>query len=822
MSGIPSPRRVFGAAMLIASSSAAIAQAQPIVTSQSADGGATTTGSMEDIVVTARKRNESLISVPVVVSAVGKAELQRRAIVNLDGISRIVPQLLIGAQGGAVQGGNISLRGIAGPEANPFGDQAVSFNIDGVQIAKSSVRRMSDTDLEQIEVLKGPQALFFGKNSPAGIVSIRTADPTRHWEGKMSLGYEFQGQELRGEGYISGPVSDTLGVRIAGIFSNLNGYLKDQTPAGAYAAPDDHRNPRNRDFALRGTVKFEPSDSFSARLKLNYAQTRFNGPNAYQQFVDCPSGRPQSGSVDDCASNDSYMHPGYGPVVGTLDPNFRGTSGWGLQRQFLGGLEMNWNATDTIRFTSVTGYYWVDLNQADNFEGDYSVVLAATNQYRDREFSQELRVATDFDGPFNLTGGAYFSDTHASTGSHTFVFASETSGQALQINGPTVTLGSLPFRVPVQLNNYRLAQDGTAYSAYFQVSYKPVEQVEITAGGRYSYERKRLPRVLSSGSLISRALGGLPGPYNAPLDASNPAHVITPVVTAKSWDDFSPEVTLSYRPSGDLTVFGSYKHGFLSGGFNSGSTSFVNGADLSYNPETIEGFEGGVKAALLDRRLYVNVAAYTYKVSDLQITNFVNTVSSIRNAGGVRIKGVEFDVNYRTPVTGLSLNASAAYNHGTYSTFPTAPCYNGQTAAQGCNLATRNQNLSGTELMRAPKWNLMGGVSYEAPLGNALKLGLSVDAKYSTSFLTDASSAPRGRMPSYALLDATARLGTRNDGWELALIGRNLTNKFFYLQTSDVSFTGGTLGSGQLGDRFGAANRGRELMLRASYRFGGR
>ncbi|MCK9544401.1 MAG: TonB-dependent receptor plug domain-containing protein, partial [Novosphingobium sp.] len=277
---------MFLASLLLATSSGAMAQADPAGGDASAHGMASDRSEGE-IVVTARKRSETLIAVPVVVSAVGKAELERRAVTNLDGISRVVPQLLIGAQGGAVQGGNISLRGIAGPEANPFGDQAVSFNIDGVQIAKSSVRRMTDIDIEQVEVLKGPQALFFGKNSPAGIVSIRTADPTPDWRGKASVGYEFVARELRGEGYISGPLTDTLGLRVAGAVSGMDGFLKDQTPAGAYLEPDHRRSPRTRDLAVRGTLKFDPTDDFEARLKLSYAQSKFNGPNMYQQFVDC-------------------------------------------------------------------------------------------------------------------------------------------------------------------------------------------------------------------------------------------------------------------------------------------------------------------------------------------------------------------------------------------------------------------------------------------------------------------------------------------------------------------------------------------------------
>ena len=170
----------------------------------------TSATSVEEIVVTARKRDETLIETPVVMTAVSGDMMEARGVTNLDGLSWIVPQLLIGNQGGSVQGGNISIRGIAGPDSNPFGDQAVSFNIDGVQIAKGFVRRMADIDIGQVEVLKGPQALFFGKNSPAGIVSIRTADPTDKTEAKVTVGYETEAGEIRTDAFISGPLTDTF------------------------------------------------------------------------------------------------------------------------------------------------------------------------------------------------------------------------------------------------------------------------------------------------------------------------------------------------------------------------------------------------------------------------------------------------------------------------------------------------------------------------------------------------------------------------------------------------------------------------------------
>jgi len=638
-------------------------------------------------------------------------------------------------------------------------------------------------------------------------VSIRTADPTDQLEAKISAGYEFNAREIRTEGYVSSPLTDTLGVRVAGFYSRMSGDLHNEVPQDAYLATERDRLPRNRDVSLRGTLKWDASDTFDARFKFNYARSKYAGPAQTAQFINCPFGSPQSGAVDNCRADDRIIRGSSGPVVGTLNPLFRNGEPYGRQRQILTSLEMNFRPSDEITFTSITGLYDVTLTQAENYENDYAIALPSVNLYDDTEFSQEFRVQSDYDSPINFTAGLYFADTTAKTGSHTYVFAAEASGlPALAANG----LGFVPLRTPFQINNYMFKQRGQAYSAFLQTSYKPVEQVEITVGGRYSYEKKRLPWVLDGG-YTDAVLG--------------PDNRVTPLVSKDNWNDFSPEVSISYRPSQDLTLFTNYKHGFLSGGFNSSSATGIDGLDISYDPQTIKGFEAGIKAALLDRALRVNFAAYSYKVDDLQVVNFTNADSTIRNAAASKIKGVEFDFNYRTPLDGLSIHGAAAYNKATYSSFAEAPCYNGQRPVEGCSLNGAGvpvQDISGQVLPRSPKWNLNGGFAYDAPLGNDLKLGLSVDATYSSSFLTDATNAPQSRMPKYALLDASLRLGEADDLWELALIGRNLTDKYYYVAAPNVPFTGSGTGTaaGVLGDRFASVNRGREVMVRVSYKFG--
>ncbi|UZW53694.1 TonB-dependent receptor [Sphingobium sp. JS3065] len=755
----------------------------------------------DEIVVTARKRDETLISVPVIVSAVRGEELERKGITNLDGLSRIVPQLVIGEGAGSRQGGGIVIRGVAGPDANNLSDQAVSINVDGVQVAKGNVRRMSEVDLAQVEVLKGPQALFFGKNSPGGIISIRTNDPGDRLEAGGTMGYETEAQEMRATAYVSTPLSETLGFRLAGIYSSMDGYFKDISPAGIFKVAD--RSPNAQSYAVRGTMLWNPSDRFSARLKVNYGNAKQNGMTASTQYTDCPTGQRQSGTPGlSCnIGTDTITVAGYGPylatVGGTLN-NFR-TDGkpHSSQSQILASLELTYDLGEQISLQSITGYYKTRFNSAQVIWPDPSVIPAASLALASEQISQELRLATDFEGIVNFYGGAFYAHSKDETSSYVWLFGGN-------LPSPFGTLTS-----PRQFLNILYGQRGTAWSGYGQLSLKPTEQFELTAGGRYSYERKRLP-------IVRQGIG----PNQLILDSSR--EVATPF-RSDSWRNFSAEVTAAYRPSSDLTIFASYKEGFLSGGFNSSNAPAVT--DLRYKPETIRGFEGGIKAALLDRALRINISAYDYKLTDVQVAGYIGIIATLNNAGKARTTGIEGEFNYTTPLRGLRLNGALSYNNGRYTSFPGAACYAGQTPALGCTIVggVATQDLSDTQLPRAPKWAAATGFSYETPIGGDLAFGLDGDLTYSSSYLTDPTSAPRGRQADYTLLGGSVRLGAENKRWQIAFIGRNLTNKHVFQFTNEVPFTGGGTGTaaGTLSDRYGAIGRGRQLMVQLSVKFGG-
>lgn len=814
-------RKSFGAVLL---AGASLLVMPGVVYAQSEDNAAVVDDS--EIIVTARKRDERLIEVPVAITAVTSTELSRSAINGVDALARKIPGLVVGEGGGTVQGGSIALRGISAADANPLGDQAVSFNIDGVQVARSSIRRMGDFDVAGVEVLKGPQALFYGKNSPGGIISTRTADPTDRFEAGGKLGYEFNAEEIRGEGYISGPLTDSLGARLAFYGSSMKGWVKNLVPQSDPFAPNSKTSPNKDEIAVRGTLKFDDGGPFRARFKLSFNDVKDNSSTANVQMVDCPTGTPFAGGTvaDDCKADDRIVLGSLGPAFGAItaiagplgsaaNPSgnpalpysaFGDGSLRSHSKQWLSGLELNFDVTKDLTLTSVTGFYKLDYFNVANFTSTSrpDAILGSANLLDIREVSEEIRLASSFAGPINFLIGGQYQDTK--------VISASLAAFGAVAGAPSVLGPTRPS--PFVASNYYLNQNGKAYSVFGQLQFKPIPEIELAAGGRYSHEEKELV------SVVNRA-----------AELVNVQPFLSNGGNRKKFNNFSPEISVSYRPTGDLNIYANYKRGFLSGGFNGGS--FNAAGDFSYRPQKVKGFEAGVKSRLFDGKVTAELALYSYKIDDLQVqVTTQGTIQELKNAGKVSSKGAEFSLSVR-PSQGLSLYANLAYADGTYDVYY-ASCYTGQaTLSPGTGIGqcasqpnpTNNnivgvlQNLSGTQLIRSPEWTGNAGFVYETPLTSSTKIEFAGGITYSDSYITNAASQPRSRSPSYTLLDASVRVAEVDDRWEVALIGRNLTDKYYWVRTSDNPAN--SVRPTQLADSTASVSRGREIMLRVGFKY---
>lgn len=774
-------------------------------------------GGLGDIVVTARKRAESTQDIPVSVTALGADQIARYDLSNLERVAASTPQFAIGRSPSG-SGATLVLRGIGSNSTSIGLEQSVAVVVDGVYYGQGRIINEGFFDLERMELLKGPQALFYGKNATAGVISIASKDPTDTPEYLARIGYEFRGQQLMGEAVASGPISDTVGVRLAVRASDMFGsYFKNLASPMTYRTTDiatgqvtDHiapagkQEPGNREFLGRFTLRWTPTDALTATLKASASNNRADNPASSSVLYRCRTGNYQLNPAVPCGENFHIYQNDSPAAVAEVQPH-AGKNG------ALGNRYRAWAVTatieydlDEISFTSVSNY-----NRNRNvfrFDGDSGSAplpaVAATEWSTFDAFSSEFRVLTDYDGPINAMAGVYYQKTKRDYLSWTAQFGVENS--------------AAPHPYQRYLANSKDSESkGETIAGFGQLMWQVVPEVELTAGVRYTHETKD-----------SYFVQPYAHPTYVALGIFSPNQRIAADQTFSNW---SPEITASYQPTEDITLYAAYKTAYKSGGFsNSGILSpSASVEDFAFNPETAKGFEGGIKTTLFDRQLRFNVGAYWYKYSDLQLDFFRSDIFAFStiNAGSATSKGIEAEFDYAPmDLPGLTLRGSINYNKARYGDVPLAPCYQGQTPAAGCSIIPGlggRQNLKGKPTAMAPLWTASLGAQYETQITDALTLGLSADARYSDDYLVSAFGHPFTRQNSYVNLDASVRLRTTDDQWELALIGKNLTNRFYATGGVDAPATGGGTGTpgGFYADQVGYIAMPRTVQLQATWRY---
>jgi len=806
MTSIRNRRAAIRALVLASASSLAItagaAQAQTVEAEEPA------AAEIGDIIVTARKKQESVLNVPVVANIVSGEALEVMQVNTITDLQKVVPGLNIGTATLSI-GSIISLRGIGTSSQDAGVDQSVSVNIDGLSFSQGLAITSGMFDVQGVEVLKGPQALFYGKASPGGVISLRTADPTDKFEFIGRLGHEFASEETRGELIVSGPVTDTLGLRLAAMASTSEGYFKNTaTPligSGAAQAPDraggaDH-------LIIRGTALWRPSETFEGRLKLNYTDSKTIVPGG-SQYVSCPDGLNEAPSGIPFMRNEDCKLDRKIALVAMDPASFTGISNGGIpyneMSQFFGTFEGTWDLTPALTFTSTTGYYDLSSQSLMNtYLTTYAgTTLAIENEFSRKDFTQEFRLDSDFDTALNFTLGAFY--------------------QSANQTNEVYLMGNKAF--PFVANTYtrgEVSMDIETLSAFGQARWQVLPQVELAAGARWTKETRSED--------VTNLMTG------------NPVLVQVPEIEA---DNVAPEATITYRATPDLTLFGAWKKGFKSGSFSM-STIPAPGGNNAFGDEEVEGGEVGLKARLLDRTMNFNIAAYSYDYKGLQVGATIASdtgVPIIRtvNAGAAKAEGIDMDMAwYPRAVPNLALNAAVNWNKTKYTDFGNAPCYAGQLISEGCsefrNPATglyTAQNLTGESLVRAPEWEAGFGFDYDYFLSNGTKLRFSNSNKYSSSYyLASGLNRPNNDILQRSFFKANMAVTatTKDERWEFSVVGNNLTNEITtgncaIFNAGNAGILGGqNTGGASLGPAGRSelpcwADQGRTVWLRVAYR----
>ena len=792
------------------------------------------------IIVTARKQDETLQEVPVTLTVVDGETLSNYNASKAEDIASRVPTLNVQV-GGSGSGGTIALRGVGSSAISASFDSAVAFDFDGVQVSTMRLVQAGFFDVGQIEVLKGPQSLYFGKSASAGVFSIKSAEPTSTWQAGAKASYEFEEKGKVVNGYVSGPLTDTLGIRVAAQYTDIERYqrLQANTPAV--------NNPRGlKDFVGRVTLAWEPDEFFKANFKFQYTRNENDGAIAQSDIFCGANGRADEiyllgGAVAipagyDCKINNGrYFTPDSAPPLARQVPGPSKAVGYngvpfGETDLFFSRLRLDANVTDWLTLTSVTGYVDLDATDVDNYSyggigpafsplqaltgvplAGRAPALAAINgpgvplgvgssdpRNALRQFSQELRLQSNLDGPINFMVGAFYENRR-------FIF--DTAQQAVNV--------SLIAPDPVTGNTFDYDKIHTtktdAFSAFGSLTWTPTDQIEISGGVRYTDEQKIQTIAVPYVHAFLAGVFPLNGFFSGPIKFND--------------DNISPEATIKYRITPDFNVFASYKTGFKSGGIdNSALPSNSLGvaartgdfSSLIYKSEKARGGEIGFKSELANNTVTLNGTVYYYTFKDLQVQIFNATAIQFitLNAGKVEQKGAELEFGWRTPVEGLNLSANLAYLDASYKTF----------FLPGPDLILGNADdvdLGGRKVSRAPKFSGNVAFDWKVPVGESMALGLGGNAVFSDSYITNNARPTDYVQKSFATFDARVSFGDIDDRWRIAVVAINLTDKIYTNTSGDRPFLAPANGFGvPVGDDIILNNnRGRQVFVEASVKF---
>lgn len=770
-------------------------------------------GGLQDIIVTARKQAENLQNIPVAETVISGHQLSNLGVTSIERMSSLAPQLVIG-RSGAGNGASIGLRGVSVANSSVSIEQSVATIVDGVYYSGGRALNEGLFDLAQAEVLKGPQSLFYGKNTTAGAISLTTANPTKEFSASVRTSYEFNAQQPTVEGYVSIPLTPDLGIRFAGRLSKQYDGLFENLSVGRTEITRDTATGTNNAYPRSGRAKIMPGEeqkigrvtlawdngsAFTATGKVTYNTFNTNSPNANVVIYSCPPTGVPSDPAAPCGRNFRLVQNPIAPGMARGNTLFNKYGGDPyLDYESVTAVANLQYTGDKFSLSVIPGYIW----WKNQFSGDFdhvntypltpSALGARTGSYTAERsstsaFSLESRLQTDLDGPLNFMVGGYYQhsdldfyqDTNAPTG----------------FENSAATDPSLRF-VSVRKLSYT---KGETLSTFGQVLFDITSTLNLTGGVRYTHETKD--------SLFRQ-------PYVTP--GARATYVETQIGADQTFKNWSPEATLTWKPTADVTLYSSYRTGYKSGGYSISGliTRNTRPTDPAFAPETVRGFEGGVKTTLADRQLRLNLDLFNYNYRNQQVDYLDATLIQFftLNAARLRTRGGELQAEFAPRgVPDLRLRGSLGYIDARYTSFPFAPCLSAQTVAQGCVLSatptgTRfNQDLTGERPQQAPKWTGSLGIDYEADMGSDYSLRFSGNGRYSSAYSTNpfvnSFQAPAFNQTAFATVDASFRLVAPDNRWEIGVIGKNLTNHFIVTTASNVPFTTASVRGGVLDPR---------------------
>lgn len=739
---------------------------------------------LEEIVVTAQKRAESIQDVPISVAAISGDKISEAGINDLMDLSASIPNVKITD---AVNNSNIYIRGI-GSGIDRGLEQSVGMFIDGIYMGRSRQYRAPFLDLDRIEVLRGPQAVLFGKNTVAGAVKVESAKPNfdEGVTGNVALEYDPEYNSVRLNGVVNAALTDNFAVRIAASDNSTDGYLNDTNKNQNEIGTDEQ--------VIRLSALWEAADNLTLTAKYEEAEFTGTGTNAEITRLDTavPSYADPTKALTAPASNFlAGSALAADPQLDTrLDYNKSTDDVLGKEQgstnSSVSTLKLDYDVNNYL-VTMIAGYSEYDSNDIQDVDFLPVSLIGQNNQEDFDQSSFEFRITSPGGETIDWIAGAYWQENSLNL-NYDARFGMATLSPLLSAVPSLSAFAPLMTTVNRE-TTYGLETD--TLSAFGQATWNIADDLRLTLGGRYSIENKEAKR-----SSYMAGTDEQPADTLEELTTIGLLANLGIVATAgdegdRSEKHFSPSIKIQWDLNSDVMLYASAEKGFKSGGFNSApDVGAVSNSTYEYGEEEVQGIEVGMKSTLLDGAATFNINYFNTQFTDLQVTSFVGTTFILSNAGSSTSQGIEADAKWAV-TDALTLSGSASWLNSEYDDYQAGPCTISQLIAatdhNGCE-----QDLSGKTTPYAPKWSGNLSAEYIINISQHLELRSNLDLVYSGDFYYDGDLDENTHQDSYTKLNARVALGSLEDTWEVALVANNLTDERTAYWGTDVPLVSGS------------------------------
>ncbi|MGF1607615.1 MAG: TonB-dependent receptor [Rhodothalassiaceae bacterium] len=688
---------------------------------------------IEEMIVTARRRAESLQDVPIAISAFDTEAVKRLQADTIAGLQNAVPNLTLTV--GDANNAVVYLRGIGQNDSLAFADPGVGIYVDDVFIARSQAAFLELFNVQRVEVLRGPQGTLYGRNTIGGAVKFVSTPPPESLDAYLELGAgNFNFGVVRGR--IGGPLSDTVQAKLAFSLRRRDGFAQNTLT--------DQDDGDVTSFAGRVGLAWQPNDRFSLLVS---ADGRVDRPDTSRSPV---RETDVIGIADPTAAEPtlSVFPPNPDPYVVDVNANgLNDQSAFGISLKAVYDLAPEW----TIE--SITAYR--QFHFLLNLDTDASPlpILDVFVEQDQQQISQELRLTYD-GGAVKATSGFYFFHDDDLT------FSGVDNAAAALFGLPVTAFGFATSSLA------DTDQRTNSFAGYVDASWDLTDRLQLSAGLRYTYENRRSERRFENFFDPSVSIIEDQPPFLAGVGVPGVA-----VAGEASFDALTPRVALAYDLSADVLAYASVSRGFKSGGFDGRATTDF--AFQPFDPEFVWTYEAGLKTAFYNNRLAANLTYFFNDYQDLQVTSFGADpmtgvfVSLFTNAAEATTQGVEFDLT-AYPVERLQVRASVGFLDAEYDEFEIL-------------VAGEVTDVSDLPLVNAPRWTAFLGLTYEQPLGRFELIG-HVDAAYRGETFNEITASPLLAQDNYVLLNAFAAIRTEDGRWEVRGGVQNISDREIRVQ----------------------------------------